>query len=110
VDEIGQMREADVELVGRAGVGAGSVRVHAEAPIGVAAIEHLRRQIGVVGNVVVQRASSDVKEKTDVWGLSADTANLLKSIKQALDPAGVLGAGRGPIGLTSADRGVTARA
>jgi hypothetical protein len=39
-----------------------------------------------------------VKEQADVWGLPNDVTTLLQGIKLALDPAGILGAGRGPIG------------
>jgi glycolate oxidase FAD binding subunit len=98
VDEINQLGDASVELLGRTGVGAGLVRVHADLPIQVAAIQRLRKRSGVIGNVVVLRGTAAVKEQTDVWGLSSDVSTLLEGIKQALDPAGILGAGRGPIG------------
>jgi glycolate dehydrogenase FAD-binding subunit len=98
VDEIKQLGAASVELVGRTGVGAGLIRVHAEVPIQVAAIERLRKKPGVLGNVVVLRGAAAVKEQTDVWGLSSDVSTLLRGLKQALDPAGILGAGRGPVG------------
>ena len=98
VDEINQLGDASVELVGRTGVGAGLIRVHADVPIQVAAIHRLRKKPEGVGNVVVLRGAAAVKEQTDVWGVSSDVSTLLESIKQALDPAGILGAGRGPIG------------
>ena len=98
VDEINQLGDASVELLGRTGVGAGLIRVHADVPIQVAAIQRLRNKSEVVGNVVVLRGAAAVKEQTDVWGLSNDVSTLLEGIKQALDPAGILGAGRGPIG------------
>jgi hypothetical protein len=71
--------------------------VHADVPIQVAAIQRLRKKPEVVGNVVVLRGAAAVKEQSDVWGLSSDVSALLESIKQALDPAGILGAGRGPL-------------
>ena len=98
VDELGWFGDATVELVGRSGVGAGLIRVDADAPLQVAAIHHLRKKPNVIGNVVVLRGAAAVKEQTDVWGLSTDVNTLLESIKQALDPVGILGAGRGPIG------------
>jgi glycolate oxidase FAD binding subunit len=98
VDEITQLGDASVELLGRTGVGAGLIRVHADVPIQVAAIQRLRNKPEVVGNVVVLRGAAAVKEQTDVWGPSNDVSTLLEGIKQALDPAGILGAGRGPIG------------
>jgi FAD/FMN-containing dehydrogenase len=51
----------------------------------------------VVGHVVVLRADAAVKDRADVWGPPGDTAALLGAIKRALDPAGILNAGRGPI-------------
>jgi glycolate oxidase FAD binding subunit len=98
VDEINQLGDASVDIVGRTGVGAGLIRVHANVPIQVAAIERLRKKPGVIGNVVVLRSAAAVKEQTDVWALPSDVNSLLGAIKQALDPAGILGAGRGPIG------------
>jgi glycolate oxidase FAD binding subunit len=98
VDEINQLGDAPVELLGRTGVGAGLIRVQADVPIQVAAIQCLRNKPEVVGNVVVLRGVAAVKEHTDVWGLPSDLSTLLGGVKQALDPAGILGAGRGPIG------------
>jgi glycolate dehydrogenase FAD-binding subunit len=102
VDEINQLGDASVELLGRTGVGAGLIRVHADVPIQVAAIQRLRNKPQVVGNVVVLRGAAALKEQTDVWALSSDVSTLLEGIKQALDPAGILGAGRGPIGRFTA--------
>jgi hypothetical protein len=102
VDEIIHLGDAAVELVGRAGVGAGLIRVDASEPIQIAAIDSMRKKHGMVGNVVVLRGAAAVKEQADVWGLSGDVNTLLGSIKQALDPAGILGAGRGPIGRVPA--------
>jgi glycolate oxidase FAD binding subunit len=98
VDDLDRQSAAAVELVGRSGVGAGLIRLHADEPVQVAAIEHLRKNPKVIGNVVLLRGSAAVKEQADVWGLSSDMSTLMESIKQALDPAGILGAGRGPVG------------
>jgi glycolate oxidase FAD binding subunit len=97
VMDIGRDRARSVELVGRAGVGAGLIRVEGDVATTVRAIERLRDQSDVVGHVVVLRADAAVKDQADVWGPPGDTAALLGAIKRALDPAGILNAGRGPI-------------
>jgi len=48
-------------------------------------------------HVVIVRAPADVKTRVDVWGPASAAAPLLETIKAALDPAGILNAGRGPI-------------
>jgi glycolate oxidase FAD binding subunit len=88
---------AQVDLIGRAGVGAGFVRVDGNEAVQIDAVRRLRAAPTDIGNVVVLRAATTVKEKVDVWGMPASTSNLLRSVKEALDPAGILNAGRGPI-------------
>jgi glycolate oxidase FAD binding subunit len=97
VERIGGDRETSVELAGRAGVGAGLVRVEADAAAQVRAVAALREKSDVVGHVVVLRADQAVKEQADVWGPPGDTAGLMRAIKQALDPAAILNANRGPV-------------
>ena len=97
VDEIAQANNATIEMVGRAGVGAGVLRVDADATGQVAIIERLRASPTVVANVVVLRAHTGAKAKVDVWGPRGDTASLLRAVKRSFDPAGILNAGRGPI-------------
>ncbi len=97
VSDIGRDRSRSVELVGRAGVGAGLIRVEGDVATTVRAIERLRDQSDVVGHVVVLRADAAVKDQADVWGPAGDTAALLGAVKRAFDPAGILNAGRGPI-------------
>jgi glycolate oxidase FAD binding subunit len=97
VIDIGRDGARSVELVGRAGVGAGLIRVEGEVATTVRSIERLREQPDVVGHVVVLRADAAVKDQADVWGPPGDTAALLGAVKRALDPAGILNAGRGPV-------------
>ncbi len=97
VERIGREGASAIELVGRAGVGAGSVRVSGDTTTQVRAVEHLRAQRDVIGNVVVLRADLAVKERADVWGPPGDAVALLRAVKTALDPAGILNAGRGPV-------------
>jgi hypothetical protein len=84
-----------VEMIGRVGTGAGLVRIEGDSRRQIAAIERLRAS-RALGSVVIVRASRAVKETIDVWGPRPNMA-LLESIKRTLDPALVLGAGRGPL-------------
>jgi glycolate oxidase FAD binding subunit len=97
VNDIGGDGARSVELVGRAGLGAGLIRVEGDVTTQVRAIERLREQPDVVGHVVVLRADAAVKEHADVWGPPGDAAALLHAVKRAFDPAGILNAGRGPL-------------
>jgi glycolate oxidase FAD binding subunit len=97
ISDIGRDGSRSVELVGRAGVGAGLIRIEGDVATTVRAIERLRDQSDVVGHVVVLRADAAVKDQADVWGPTGDTAALLGAVKRALDPAGILNAGRGPL-------------
>ena len=84
------------ELLGRAAIGAGLVRLDAEAPVQARIVEALR-QSSSFANVVVLRGSPALKALVDVWGSSGDRAPLFASLKQAFDPHGILNAGRGPL-------------
>jgi glycolate oxidase FAD binding subunit len=94
LDRIG--RTGAVELAGRLGTGAGLVRIDGERAGHPALVEELRRS-PVLGNIVVLRASREVKAAVDVWG-PISNVSLLTSVKRAVDPTGTLGAGRGPVG------------
>ena len=96
LQEIARSGANSVGLVGRAGVGSGIVRVDADLTTQVKAIERLRAS-AVVGHVVVVRADPDVKTRADVWGPSGDAAAILRAVKRAFDPAGILNADRGPV-------------
>jgi glycolate oxidase FAD binding subunit len=91
-------RGADaIEIAGRAGVGAGIIRIDGDLASSVAALERLRAKPDVLGHVVLLRAGPDVKQQIDVWGPPNDHPALLAAVKHAFDPAGILNAGRGPI-------------
>ena len=96
LEDIGRLGARSVALVGRAGVGAGFVRIDADASTQVKTIG-LLRATDLVGNVVVLRAATEVKAQADVWGPPGDTAALLREVKRAFDPGGILNAGRGPV-------------
>lgn len=97
IGELGRAGVRTTELVGRAAAGTGRLRIDADAPGQVAAVQSLRERSDLLGNVVVLRAAPDVKARVDVWGLPGDTLNLLRALKGAFDPVGVLNAGRGPV-------------
>ena len=84
------------QLIGRAGVGAGLIRIDGDAAAQARAIEQLRAS-AVFGNVVIVRGSAGLKALVDVWGSHGDRQPLFDSLKRALDPHGVLNAGRGPL-------------
>lgn len=96
IDRVGREAGATLIFTGRAAVGAGMIRVDGSPEATVDVVEQLRRS-DAVGNVVVLRAPAAVKSRIDVWGPPRDVAPVLRAIKNALDPAGILNAGRGPI-------------
>jgi glycolate oxidase FAD binding subunit len=81
---------------GRVGAGAGVLRVDADLSTQVALVARLRSSPHV-GHVVVLRASRELKEQIDVWGEPAASFRISQALKRALDPAGILNAGRGPV-------------
>jgi glycolate oxidase FAD binding subunit len=85
-----------VEMAGRAAIGAGFIRIDGDPPAQARAIGRLRES-EAVGNVVVLKASDDLKTLVDVWGTSGDRGAVFASLKRAFDPAGILNAGRGPM-------------
>jgi glycolate oxidase FAD binding subunit len=85
-----------IELVGRAAVGTGLIRIDAGPPAEAAVVDRLRHS-DTFGNIVIVRGSSSLKALADVWGSQGDREQLFTALKTALDPGGVLNAGRGPI-------------
>jgi glycolate oxidase FAD binding subunit len=77
-------------------VGAGMARLSGEIDALVAAVERLRASSDV-GNVVLLRGSRDLKQRVDVWGPERSSDRVARAVKNILDPAGILNAGRGPI-------------
>jgi glycolate dehydrogenase FAD-binding subunit len=92
----GENGSVTCEVIGRAGVGAGLIRFDADEAAQARAIQQLRASASV-GNVVLVRGSPALKALVDVWGSPGDRQGLLASLKRALDPNGVLNAGRGPL-------------
>jgi glycolate oxidase FAD binding subunit len=94
--EIARPGAATIELAGRAGIGAGFLRIEADTMSAIAAVERLRAD-PAAGHVVVLRADGDIKRQLDVWGPLGDREKLLAAVKRAFDPQGILNAGRGPV-------------
>ena len=90
-------RGADVELTGRAALGAGLLRVDGPAGVQKSVVDDLRARADVFRHVVVLRADPEAKRQLDVWGPLGDAAALGASVKRALDPNAILNAGRGPV-------------
>jgi glycolate oxidase FAD binding subunit len=88
---------AEAELIGRAALGSGLIRVDADAPMQRNVVERLRSRTDVFRQVVVLRADPQSKQQLDVWGPLGDAGSLGASVKHALDPHGILNAGRGPV-------------
>jgi glycolate oxidase FAD binding subunit len=85
-----------MQLVGRAAVGAGLLRIDGDARSQAAAIDQLRRSTAF-RHVIIVRGSDALKSLVDVWGPMGDREKLFASLKRTLDPHGTLNAGRGPL-------------
>jgi glycolate dehydrogenase FAD-binding subunit len=88
---------AEIELAGRAAIGSGLLRVDADPRVQRNVVERLRSRQDVFRHVVVLRADAALKQQVDVWGPLGDAGSLGASVKHALDPHGILNAGRGPV-------------
>lgn len=90
----------EVEFSGRAALGAGAIRLsgsESDPTFETTMVERLRSEGGAIRHVVVLRASDGTKARVDVWGVADALMPISRAIKQALDPAGIMNAGRGPI-------------
>lgn len=83
----------------QAGVGDGRLRAAARAPVyhreAVQVLERLRQRAeDLGGNLIIERAPIEIKNEIDSWGEFGSTAELMKRIKQQLDPENFLSPGR----------------
>jgi glycolate oxidase FAD binding subunit len=97
LSEIARDASADIDFSGRAGVGAGIIHIEGDAVTCASVVARLRDRPDTIGHVVVTRAGRDVKDRSDVWGPPLSSAVIAGALKRALDPAGILNAGRGPL-------------
>ena len=74
------------ELVGRAVVGAGLLRIDGDSASQMRTLERLRAS-GVLGNLVVLRGADALK---DACAAEGDQQRLIASLRRAFDPAGIL--------------------
>lgn len=76
----------------------GIARIHVDAPSDgnpAALITEWRQRAETLGgSLVVERAPAELKRAVDVWGQPRDGFSLMKGIKEAFDPHGILNAGR----------------
>ncbi len=87
--------QCDVTFVGRAGTGTGLLRLKGSEPALAAAMTRARLEASPVGHVVLLHGSRSLKTQIDVWGAAAGAP--ARALKRALDPTGILNAGRGPV-------------
>lgn len=93
---IAAANDVEMELAARAALGAGLLCIGGAAAAQARVVSQLRAE-SMLGNVTVLRASHELKRHIDVWPPAGDTQRVLAALKQSLDPAGILNAGRGPI-------------
>ena len=74
--------------------GAGVVDVRVPLPTAIETLARLRSAVGAEGQVVAAAAPASVKQTVDVWGPPPPGFPIMRALKQALDPNGILNAGR----------------
>ena len=99
IDELGHSggAGASVELVGRAAIGSGVVRIDGNTAWQASVVERLRGRGDVVCHVALRGATAALKEQVDAWGPLGAAGTVGLAVKRALDPKGILNAGRGPV-------------
>ena len=97
IDALARSHRLTAKLTARAALGAGRLQLEGDGDAVADAIRQLRARTDLLSHVVVTAAAPRLKHEVDVWGQAPDTLPLLKRIKRTMDPAGILGAGRGMI-------------
>jgi glycolate oxidase subunit GlcD len=102
LDDVAALEQDQVAQVGlqwQASLGDGRVRVIARAPVypreAVRTLERMRQRAeNLGGNLIIERAPVDIKDEIGSWGGSGSATDLMKRVKQQLDPQNLLSPGR----------------
>src|SRR5438105_12842967 len=97
--ELEKDEASQVSLRWHAGLGDGRLRAMSRAPVyhreAVRALERLRQKAeSLGGSLVLDSAPVEIKREFDAWGDFGSAAELMKRVKQELDPQNVLSPGR----------------
>jgi glycolate oxidase FAD binding subunit len=102
INETAELEEDEashVSLRWHAGLGDGRLRAMARAPVyhreSVRALERLREKAeNLGGGLVLESAPLEIKREFDAWGELGSASELMKRVKQQLDPQNLLSPGR----------------
>jgi glycolate oxidase subunit GlcD len=99
VASLEQDEASHVDLQWQASVGDGRLRVIARAPVypadSVRTLQRMRQRAeGLGGHLVIERAPTDIKNEIDSWGGPGSATELMKRVKQQLDPQNLFSPGR----------------
>jgi FAD/FMN-containing dehydrogenase len=102
LDDVASLEQDETSQVGlhwQASLGEGRVRVLSRAPVypreSVQTLERMREKANNLGgNLMIERAPLDIKDEIDSWGGCGSATDLMKRIKQQLDPQNLLSPGR----------------
>lgn len=89
--------DGSIELSARTAAGTGRLRIEGDVDWQATRVDRLRARADLVTHVTIQGAPPEVKARVDAWGPPGPAAHVLSAIRRALDPAGILNAGRGPL-------------